>query len=369
VRKTILEKVRDHTSMGVYVITSIRNTPLATSSMFDDLGRTKYDAAAFREINGDAVLVLEQGRARKWKHGGDRPDPIDLFNRVSGETLDFRLVLSHSNADLPGGDLQWSLTSADGQIQREGSIAISRTAPGTVPHEIARLIFTAPEVATPQEFTLNVELSGTIRNHWPIWIYPAITSWGMPLALYDPAGTLAGLDDLQQSALDVTHSDDFTRLDNRILLAGAFTPAVAGFIRQGGRAILLQSSAGSLPVVPRPFWREAIKLLYEHPVLDNFPHQGYANLQFYHLASDYAFDTERLRDIASDAIEVTPILRRLDARLFDLSEYLVELKIGSGRAIASTLGFAGGAGDQVNGLKANIAGRWLLYQMLTYLQS
>jgi hypothetical protein len=39
VRKAILEKVRSRAGMGGYVVTGIRDTPLATSAMFDDLSR------------------------------------------------------------------------------------------------------------------------------------------------------------------------------------------------------------------------------------------------------------------------------------------------------------------------------------------
>ena len=55
----LLEKVRARDGMGGYVITSLRNTPLA-SSLFDDPGRSKYDPATFRQFNADTVLLLGQ---------------------------------------------------------------------------------------------------------------------------------------------------------------------------------------------------------------------------------------------------------------------------------------------------------------------
>jgi hypothetical protein len=138
------------------------------------------------------------------------------------------------------------------------------------------------------------------------------------------------------------------------------------FVINGGKAILLQTRDGGLPTIGVPFWRESIKLLYPHRLLSHFPHQGYAGLQFYHLATDYSFDTRQLEALP-EVSAVTPVIRRLDARLFTLSDYLVELKLGSGTLLASTLSFGGGAGDQVNGLKANIAGQVLLSLMVQYL--
>src|SRR4029077_14230064 len=113
--------------------------------------------------------------------------------------------------------------------------------------------------------------------------------------------------------------------------------------------------------------RESIKLIYQHPILEGFPHQGYADLQFYHLATDYAVDTERVRSQFDDVKQIQPVIRRLDARQFTLLDYLVEIQIGQGTLLASTLRFGGGVGDQVSGLQHNIAGRHLLSLMMNYL--
>ena len=151
------------------------------------------------------------------------------------------------------------------------------------------------------------------------------------------------------------------------VVSSVFTSDVYRYIHSGGRAIVLQTNDGSLPSKPCPFWRESIKLLYDHPILEQFPHQGYANLQFYHLATDFAVDTDKIRSQFADVKAVHPIVRRLDARQFTVLDYLVEIQIGEGTLLVSTLLFGGGAGDQVNGLQNNIAGRHLMSQMLNYL--
>ncbi|MBI5667934.1 MAG: hypothetical protein HZC41_07980 [Chloroflexi bacterium] len=367
VRKTILEKVRARSGMGGYVVTGIRNTPLATSSMFDDLERLKYAPDAFREFNADAVLVLEQGRARIWKHGGDRPAPVDRLNHPANTPVSFRVVLSHAGEDLPGGDLYWRLLAADGQTVQAGQTHVPGPLPGGAPRQIASVELITPTVDAPVEYTLLVELND-VRNHWPLWVYPAVAVWADGLALYDPAGCLGGLDDLRDAARDITRQPDFATLHCRVLITGAFTPDVGEWVRRGGRALVLQTGPGTLPVAPKPFWREAIKLLYDHPALAGFPHRGYADLQFYHLATDSALDTDRLADQWPDITAVTPIIRRLDARLFTVMDYLVEAQLGTGKLLLSTLRLAGGAGDQVIGLKFSPAGRWLLAHLLKYLE-
>jgi hypothetical protein len=367
VRKTILEKVRAKAGMGGYVVTGLRDTPLATSSMFDDLGYPKYAADKFREFNADAVLVLEQGRARVWKYGGDRPAPVDRNNHLADSLLDFRIVLSHSGKDIAAGELVWQLLDANSHVVESGKNLIEAASSGHVPIEIASITFTAPMTETAQQYRLEVELEGGICNQWPLWIYPAVTTWLDSIAVFDPAGALSNLDDLVEGAKRVRNLADFA--ETPVLLTSVFTSEVQDYVTGGGRAVVLQMGMGGLPVKPCPFWRESIKLFYQHLILDDFPHQGYANLQFYHLATDCALDTPQLIAEMPAINRIQPLIRRLDARQFRVLDYLVEVQIGAGTMLLSTLRFGGGMGDQVNGLKANIAGRHLMYQMVDYLSS
>ncbi len=365
VRKTILEKVRAHSGMGGYVVTSIRDTPLATSSMFDDLGRFKYDADEFKEFNGDNVLILEQGRERRWTNGGDRPTPIDRQNHLSRDHLDFRVVLAQTSTTLEGGQLSWSLVDQAGQTVQGGHNLVSGTYPGTVPIEISRISFIAPQVELAQEYSLTVELEGGVRNRWPLWIYPAIIKPLPPLALYDPSGSLTDLAELFEKAKMIAQPSEFHGLTNEILITSVLSPEVMTYVESGGKAIVL--GRGNIPVHPCPFWRESIKLLYRHPVLDTFPHNGYADLQFYHLATDDAIDPAALQNSFPQISSIKPVIRRLDARLFTVHDYLAELSIGSGQALVSTLRFTGGTGDQVASFNQNVAGRYLLHQMIRHL--
>jgi hypothetical protein len=364
IRKTILEKVRGRTAMGGYVVTGLRDTPLATSSMFDDLGREKYDPDVFRTFNADTVLVLEQGRRRIWQRGGDRPAIVDRYNLRAGMTVDYRVVLAHAGAPLADCDLHWRLLDMQtASVHASGSSRVRVSRMNGEPREIAGIAFTVPQ--QPGEYTLAIDM-GNVRNAWTLWVYPAAGDAMPALAWHDPGGYLKDMALLRVSALDVSRAVRFDSLTDRILVTSAPSDTVLDFVRDGGRALILQAGAGMLPAVPCPFWREVINLIYTHPVWEGFPQRGYTDLQFYSLATDYALDSERLAALPGvDAL--TPILRRMDARLFTLAEYLVELRVGAGVALASTLRFAGGAGDQVQGLEANIAGRHLLEQMLRVL--
>lgn len=345
VRKTILERTRLRGDIGGYVLTGLRDTPMSTSGVFDDAGRAKFDAAEFRRCNDDTVLLLEQGRARRWTHGGDRPYPQDLHNHRAGALASFRVVLAHAQPALTAGELIWRLSSAEGDV-RGGTIPVGRTVTQS-PSEIARLEFALPPVTRAERFTLAVTLDGAVTNHWPIWVYPPLPA--LTAAVYDPAGTLGDLRDLPRADL----------AKDEVVIAGAYTPELADWLRAGGRALLIQPGAGALATQAVPFWRESIKLLCDHPALSRLAHPGYADLQFYHLATDHAFELA-----AFAGTRVTPVMRRLDARLFTLLDYIVDAEIGAGRLLATTLRLFGGAGDQVWGPDANVTGDYLLHELV-----
>ncbi|MEO8393736.1 MAG: hypothetical protein ABI700_12165, partial [Chloroflexota bacterium] len=352
VRKTILERTRGRGEIGGYVLTGLRDTPMSSSGVFDDAGLNKYDPAEFRLFNSDAVLLLEQGRSRRWTNGGDRPYPADLFNHRSGGQASFRVVLSLTQAARGGqyDELAWRIGSVRGG-HYGGKIHLDKSVT-KLPCEIARIEFKLPEVERAEQWTFEVELDGKLKNHWPMWIYPTLPP--LDASVYDPAGTLGELQALPKA--------DFS--GNEVVIAGAFTLELEAYLREGGRAVLIQMGAGALPTQAVPFWRESIKLLCDHPIMNKFPHQGYADLQFYHLATDQAFDTAAFGDM-----KVDHVMRRLDARLFTMLDYIADVRIGKGRMLATTLRLFGGAGDQVAGLEANVAGEYVLHEMSHALDS
>ncbi|WP_119070218.1 glycoside hydrolase family 2 protein [Aggregatilinea lenta] len=366
VRKFVLEAVRATDGMGGYVVTGLRNTPLSTSAMFDDAGQPKVDPAAFRRFNADTVLALGRGRARQWTRGGDRPAPAEPYNFAAGSRVALHVILSHAGDPRRLGDVRWHVAGPDGGTVAEGVQTLGGTFEAGRPRGVAQIAFAAPETADPFALRLHVALDtdrGTVENTWPLWIFPAVTDWPDGLALYDPAGKLAMLDDLAASAARI----DAPAPDYRAIVSSALDGDLRAYLREGGRVLLVQQGDRPLPAVAVPFWRESLKLLADHPVMDAFPHDGYADVQFYGLATDWAFETDALRAALPEATAIRPLMRRLDARLFTLGEYLFEAEVGRGRLIASTLRFHGGLGDQPVSLGSNLAGRWLLARLIASL--
>lgn len=353
-RKATLEMVRARRGMGGYVITGLRDTPISTAGVFDDLGRAKFDAQRFREFNADSVLALEQGRARIW-HNGDRPDPQDRFNHTGGQPVSLRLVLSHTGPAVEQAKLQWMLVPADGSsaAAHAGDTAQIDVI-SDLPYEVARVEFVAPEVEQPEQWALRAQIEGVTTNTWPMWFYPSVPAWPDSLHVYDPAGSLVGYDGIPRTNQPET---------GVLLLASVYSAEVEAFVRHGGRVILVQAGEGSLPGVAGDFWGESFTLMYDHPLLARFPHQGFADMQFYHMAG------ERALLGVPGADEVQPIIGRLNARVFDLAYYLLAFRSGRGRGFATSLRLAGGQGDQAQRLETNVAGCWLLWLMVDQLAS
>jgi len=149
-----------------------------------------------------------------------------------------------------------------------------------------------------------------------------------------------------------------------VVIATIWTPEVREFVERGGRAILLQDGdgpPGPLPTRAMPFWREATRLAAPHPAWGDFPLDDALAMQLFGCATDHAID---MRGVAGDW---RPILRRLDTRTAELHEYALELSLGSGTVLVSTLRFEGGQGTQPLGISRNTAAAYLLLCWARYL--
>ena len=171
-------------------MTSIRQTGLASSSIFDDAMQPKYDADTFTQFNADTVLLLGQGRAREWVRGGDRPRHPDSVKHVCGQPVRFNVILANVGPHLRGGDLSWQAVDDAGESVGYGQQTLSGALPHGNPAAIGTIEFTPPARARVYRVTLYVELQSgthTIKNEWPLWIHPEISVWPGDLAIFDPS--------------------------------------------------------------------------------------------------------------------------------------------------------------------------------------
>lgn len=365
VRKYTLETVRKRAAVQGYVITGLRDTPIATSGVFDDFDRPKWSPATFRQFNHDAILALDSGRSRHWRHGGDRAERLDLYNWWAGETVRLHLILNHTATALTGGSFTWQVTDTAGQTIVGATQECSRTLPASRPIEVGVINFTMPPMTTAVQYQLTIHFTGAgvdAHNQWPLWAYPQPAAWRASTVVYDPIHALADLPELAALRGELPTGQD------KVVLTSVLDEPMQTYLAAGGHGLLLQTGEGALPVRRGPFWREAVKLLCPHPLWQGFPQAGFVDLQFFGLATDVMIEPNQLRDLLPQLTTITPILRRLDAREFTVADYLLEATVGQGKLLVCTLRLQGSAGVQPTALRRNIAGQHLLSQAVAYLQ-
>lgn len=378
-RKHTIEQTRLYYEVSGYVITGEADTPSWTAGMWDQQGRLKFDPAQFCGFNGDLALLLAWDRRRDWVAGGDRPAPWDVFCYAAGASIRPHIVAAHYGAARGPATVRWLAALAGEPPFAQGRATTPfALAPGAL-RELAVAELTAPAVASPRQATLTAEVTvgdERAQNSWPLWIFPREVWRNVAnVALYDPLGRLADLARIAPNVQQI-HDKDTRRqeesgqaallgslapwlpIQQQVVIATHWSPALDAWVAGGGRAILVQDGAGPpgpLPTAALPFWREAIRLAEPHSAWGDFPLDDTLGAQLLGCAADCALD------LAGYAGAWRPILRRLDARTMHLHEYAAELKWGTGRLIVSTLRLAGGQGVQPLGIARSPAAAYLLW--------
>ncbi len=347
-RKLILETTRKNVGMGGYVITGLRDTPITTSGIWDDHLHSKYSVEAMRQINNADVLLLEQGRRRVWIEG-DRPLPQDTVNHWSGSQADFYILFSGLHA--PATSLVWQLSNASGEVVVSGTEDVVIPPLDANPHQIAHINWTFPTVDSACHYDLSVTWAD-ISNRWRLWLYPQNDHVLDTATIYDPAGTLTDLHHLPQANL---------AQPTGVIIASALTESLEVALQAGAKVVLMQAGHGAIPAKRIAFWQESLNLILEHPLWDNMAHEGVATEQFYHIATDFGFDPTESTYV--------PVLRCLHTRHFTATDLVIDMKIGGGHLIGTTLRLFGGQGDQAQGVKHNVLGTYLLSKMINLLRS
>jgi hypothetical protein len=366
IRKYMLELTRVQSATGGYVLTGWADTPITTSGIVDDHGELKFDPAEWRDFNADGVLLLDRERRRRWV-GGDRPAYRDPYVFWAGEAAELHLLFSNGLGEARGGGLRWALTDTAGRGLAAGEVKTPPLPAGRVTEiAVARpplhTVSAAPaELRLAADLSLDLATGGsaTVANAWTLWVVPR-----PPLPRRLPVlGTLRyelNLDRLDRQ-LQFVAADDEPHIP---FLAGELSTEVLAAVHAGRAGLVWLQQLDSRFARAVPFWREAIHVFDPHPLWDLVPQPGHADLRFYSVANDFALDLAALQAHLGPAAHCRPIWRRFDARQLTWAEYVVEVELGAGRLLLTTLRLQGGLGRQPAGLDANPMGAWLLASLL-----
>ena len=312
VRKFTLEAVRKRATVKGYVITGLRDTPIATSGIFDDFDRPKWTPDDFRPFNDDAILCLDVGRSRIWQNGGDRAAHLDGYNWWAGERVRLHLILNATKLDARAPQtFTWQVTQADTLIGA-GQATITHPLPLGQPIEIGVIEFTLPVTLDATPLTLRAEFSNgatVVCESMAAFLPIHARQVNLPMSRADPIHSL----DAEWYAFGQPLAGRPLDAQVAVLITSVLDESVSAYLHSGGAVLLLQQRKGPLPVKQGPFWREALKLFAPHPLWQRFPHPSFADLQWFGLATDVMFDTPDLAAALPGLVTWTPILRRLDA--------------------------------------------------------
>ena len=310
-RKAEMEEYRRQPEYAGHTMTGMRDNMLTRCGFYDDLEQPKWSPDEMSRFLGDTVLLL------------DIPRQSHCFGYDEQPLV--KMIISNYGQAIKDAKLTWRLMQGQKLIaQGESTVSAER---GAI-RPLSEIVLSVPAQMIPIKCSLIAELAlpdREVRNDWPIWFFPTAAD-----AKSDKVLVVETLDESTRKALT-----------------------------DGAKVIFLpKDDDTTLPRRDAPFWREvAMWLPTGHPVLGDFPHDNYVDLQFIGLTQRKPFDT---RDFRGD---ITPLVWGINGRYMGgvmLVDYIFEARVGKGKLLACCLNTRG---------DDNLAGRHLLQQLVRYASS
>ena len=362
-RKTILEQTRAFPEICGYNITGIRDIPIATSGLFDDQMRPKFDPDIFRQTNDERCLVPAWDLTREWIDG-DRVRNRERYNFYAGDPFGLHILFSNWGASVENGTLSWDLTAGEESLRR-GSMEVRGSFAAGKQVEVGYLRLDLPRADAPMNCVLTVRFTwrgGECRNQWPVFLYPRQEAPAGNFRLYDPCNLFTGVEKL----LPVSELEEGEPVppETDVVITSLLTKPMEAYLVRGGRVFLMQRGKGVLPTRPSAFWREGMTKAWKHPFWNGLSRTHWMeDLRYFGVSTTTSFRPE-----AMEGWKTEPILRRYDCRAWHASDYIMAFAKGEGRGIATTLRLEGGLGKEPMFVSGNPFSAWMIRRALEMLR-
>jgi hypothetical protein len=283
------------------------------------------------------------------------------------------MLLSNFGEPLDNVQVRWELTDgAEVLVQGEDKVTAER---GEIVSAGKCTLSPGTTWTNPRKLLLSSQIGreeNVTRNAWPVWIFPVRGNRDKAIYAYSEWDSEAFTQLVGPGTVMVQHAADgsgwstadsqpveFRQRDATVLVTDSLGAPVVDALMEGARVIYLADSRHTyLPTSFAPFWREtAIWLPTGHPVLGDFPHEGFVDWQFYDMTQRQVFDTGEFRS------EIHPLIWGVNCRYSEqrlIADYVFETRVGKGRLLASCLNIAG---------TDNVAGRYMLDCFVDYAAS
>lgn len=352
-RKYQMETFRREVPQGGYVVSVIRDFPLAGMGLLDYLGQPKWSPQQW-QWHGDTMLLLQTPHDRRSFESGRAVPVAVLLSHAGVNALTEASVTVHMLSD-PASTADGH--TAQSELLRE--LSLPQVDPGGVV-TVAELQLQLPKVTRPERRVLQVRLqsaSGPIcENAWPVWVVPAAaTSVPGTRLLAHASLPFSRAQELWPQVQPLPQTTSPPAADS-VILTARLDPQLLSALQAGARVLLLPDGEhGSLPLSQHWFLRGG-PYLGGHTLLQRVPPELLVELQHFDLGSAVVSDLQWL-----DQLDPALLLwDNHDIRHVRTHGLIFETAVGRGRLLVSAVNHTG---------PDNPAGRWLLSELVQQLRS
>jgi len=259
-------------------------------------------------------------------------DLPSCINFEAGNSVEIPILVSHYGKRIPKALLQIRINGG-GKVLLRKQVRLGEIARGAI-SELYRISFRMPQCKKPMVLKLAVSLAGgntDCENQWDLYVFPRVGQ--KPLANVMCKNNVVVMENCDKDTLWNALSEG----KNVVLFAhGPFTPNETSW-----RISLAGRTRGHLATV-----------IADHPLLEDFPHEGYCGRQFEHMLN-------------GGCSVVMDIVDRPHRPIIDIAStyknahreaVLFEYRVGKGKLLVCTLRLT----------KEDAAACWLRNRILSY---
>ncbi len=363
-RREMLEEARKFPELDGYSMLRFTDCMSMVSGVVNDFSDPKnVTAEEFLRTNGETVLLCTWNK-RTFRYG----DPLEAVIKIS----------HHGQEKYTAEKVHWRLMNGP-RVLEEG-IFDSVEVDAVDVSVVGSISLTVPELHSPARLTLQAVLPDNIpmiENEWHVWAFPQkkfAPEEQESIILWDPARRMKLYTDIYP---DFQYFDDKEWMlppesINTLVISDRWQEPFFDYLENGGRIWIISDKSWPWPeelgifgmhitrmdpeqqappifpeidenltkwmtICSNPEYRQGNSgtIIYPHPILQDFPHQGFCDMQFWPMI--YRAKSLKLDEFPPG---INPLIRAIDSYHRGRSKgYMIELGVGNGELFISTLNF------------------------------
>ena len=385
-RKEMFEEARKFPELDGYSMLRFVDCGDYVSGVVDDFADPKnVSIEEFLQCNGETILMCTwpQNSYRSFYFGDEFKATIHISH--------------HGREEFEAPECRWRLMYGP-EVIEEGVFEKIRVDPVSVA-DVGEIIFTVPEFPRASKFSIRVRIPGLsprIFNQWDFWAFPdqkADDEVQKDVVVWDPRGRLNAYPEYYENMEYITDENwKPGENEDRVMLTDSWMEEFYDFLGDGGRVFMIsdkswawpeeigifglhitrmnpeEQSPAIFPELDEPLtkWLTVCSnhpkrygnsgtLIYNHPAIKNFPHDGFCSVQFFPMI--YRAKSLWLKYFPEGTV---PVIRAIDNYYrVNSKAYMAELGAGEGKIFITTLNIT-------NSFSWSKAARFMFDELLRY---